>query len=61
MQSSSRSRIFNPGLIGASPITDANLVDGLWLRVDSKEMHRARQSVYQPSTHNYQPVHALKV
>ena len=55
MQSSSSSRSFKPGLIGASPITDANLVVGLWLRVDSGEMRCARQWVYQPSTLNSQP------
>jgi hypothetical protein len=48
MQKSSHSRIFNPPLIGASPITDASLVDGEWLMVEAV-WH------YQPSTLNYQP------
>ena len=42
MQSSSRSRSFKPGLVGASPITDANLVDGKWLIVDGGRTRAAR-------------------
>ena len=55
MQSRSSSRSFKPGLIGASPITDASLIDGSWLMVDSRELCRVRQSVYQPLTLNSQP------
>ena len=50
MQSSSSSRIVNPTLAGASPATDASLVDSSWLIVDSSEIHRVRQWVYQLST-----------
>src|ERR1051325_3324601 len=52
MQSSSSSLSFKQGLIGASPITDANLVNSFWLMVDSA--CRFPSFFYQLSTFPYQ-------